>query len=46
MTSLGYENLSDIRPGDTMAAVEDMLEKHYDPTSLVTAISGMCRLNA
>jgi site-specific recombinase XerD len=43
MTSLGYENLSDIRPGDTMAAVEDMLEKHYDPTSLVTAISGMRR---
>lgn len=43
MTSLGYEKLSDIQPGDTIAAVEDMLEKHYDPTSLVTAISGMRR---
>ena len=43
MTSLGYENLDDIQPGDTIAAVEDMLEKHYDPTSLVTAISGMRR---
>ena len=43
MTSLGYEKLSDIQPGDTIAAIEDMLEKHYDPTSLVTAISGMRR---
>ena len=43
MTSLGYEDLDDIQPGDTIAAVEDMLEKHYDPTSLVTAISGMRR---
>ncbi len=43
MTSLGYESLSDIQPGDTIAAIEDMLEKHYDPTSLVTAISGMRR---
>lgn len=43
MTALGYEELSDIQPGDTIAAIEDMLEKHYDPTSLVTAISGMRR---
>ena len=43
MTSLGYKNLSDIQPGDTIAAIENMLEKHYDPTSLVTAISGMRR---
>ena len=43
MTSLGYEKLSDIQHGDTIAAIEDMLEKHYDPTSLVTAISGMRR---
>lgn len=43
MTDLGYEELSDIRPGDTIAAIEDMLEKHYDPSSLVTAISGMRR---
>lgn len=43
MTSLGYQELSDIRPGDTIKAIEDMLEKHYEPTSLVTAISGMRR---
>ena len=43
MTSLGYEKLADIQHGDTIAAIEDMLEKHYDPTSLVTAISGMRR---
>lgn len=43
MTALGYEQLSDIRHGDTVKAIEDMLEKHYDPTSLVTAISGMRR---
>lgn len=43
MTALGYEQLSDIQPGDTIAAIEDMLEKHYDPSSLVTAISGMRR---
>lgn len=43
MTSLGYKELSDIQPGDTISAIEDMLEKHYDPTSLVTAISGMRR---
>ena len=41
MTSLGYQKLSDIQPGDTIKAIEDMLEKHHDPTSLVTAISGM-----
>lgn len=40
MTSLGYWKLSDIQPGDT---IEDMLDKHYAPTSLVTAISGMRR---
>lgn len=43
MTSLGYQKLSDVQPGDTIKAIEDMLEKHYDPTSLVTAISGMRR---
>lgn len=43
MTSLGYQKLSDIQPGDTIKAIEDMLENHYDPTSLVTAISGMRR---
>lgn len=43
MTSLGYQKLSDIKPGDTLKAIEDMLDKHYDPTSLVTAISGMRR---
>lgn len=44
MTSLGYQKLSDIQHGDTVKAIEDMLDKHYDPTSLVTAISGMRRL--
>jgi site-specific recombinase XerD len=43
MTSLGYQELSDIQPGDTTKAIEDMLVKHYAPTSLVTAISGMRR---
>lgn len=43
MTSLGYQKLSDIKSGDTINAIEVMLDKHYDPTSLVTAISGMRR---
>lgn len=43
MTAVGYQQLSEIQPGDTIKAIEDMLEKHYDPTSLVTAISGMRR---
>lgn len=43
MTSLGYQKLSDIQHGDTVKAIEDMLDKHYDPTSFVTAISGMRR---
>lgn len=43
MSSLGYQNLSDIQAGDTINAIEDMLEKHYDPSSLTTAISGMRR---
>ena len=43
MTLLGYQELSDIQHGDTINAIEDMLDKHYDPTSLVTAISGMRR---
>ena len=43
MTSLGYQKLSDIQSGDTIKAIEDMLDKHYNPTSLVTAISGMRR---
>ena len=28
MTSLGYQKLSDIKPGDTLKAIEDMLDKH------------------
>src|SRR5699024_12403199 len=43
MTSLGYQKLSDIKPGDTLKAIGDMLDKHYDPTSPVTAISRMRR---
>ena len=43
MTSLGYKELSDIQHGDTVDAIRDMLDKHYAPTSLVTAISGMRR---
>jgi integrase len=43
MTAIGHQQLSDIQHGDTLKAIEDMLEKHYDPTSLVTAISGMRR---
>lgn len=43
MTALGYQELSDIHYGDTTRAIEDMLDKHYDPSSLVTAISGMRR---
>lgn len=43
MTALGYEQLSDIQAGDTISAIEDMLENHYDTSSLVTAISGMRR---
>lgn len=43
MTSLGYQQLSDIRHGDTIKTIEDILNKHYDPTSLTTAISGMRR---
>ena len=43
MTSLGYQKLSDIQSGDTIKAIEDILNKHYDPTSFVTAISGMRR---
>lgn len=43
MTAIGYRQLSDIQHGDTVKAIQDMLEKHYDPTSLVTAISGMRR---
>lgn len=43
MTTLKYQKLSDIRPGDTLAAIEDMLDRHYAPTSLATALSGMRR---
>lgn len=43
MTSLKYQKLSDIKQRDTIKATEDMLDKHYDPTRLVTAISGMRR---
>lgn len=43
MTSLRYQNLSDIKHRVTLKTSEDMLDKHYDPTGLVTAISGMRR---
>ena len=43
MTALGYQELSDIHYGDTTRAIKVMLDQHYDPTSLVTAISGMRR---
>jgi len=43
MTALGYQELSDIHYGDTTRAIMEMLDKHYDPASLVTAISGMRR---
>lgn len=43
MTERDYTQLSDIKHGDTIKAIEDMLEKHYSPSSLVTAISGLRR---
>lgn len=43
MTSLGYKQLSDIKHGDTTKAIEAMLTDHYDPSSFVTAISGLRR---
>jgi len=43
MTSIGYQHLADIQFGDTTNAIVDMLNNHYAPTSLVTAISGMRR---
>lgn len=43
MTSIGHSCLADIRHGDTQDAIEDMLDRHYDPTSLSTALSGMRR---
>lgn len=43
MTGLGYTQLSDIKHGDTIKAIEDMLEKHYSPSSFITAISGLRR---
>lgn len=43
MTTLGHRQLSDIQHGNTIKAIEYMLDKHYAPTSLVTAISGMRR---
>ena len=44
MTELGHTKLSDIQPGDTLNAIERMLEEHYTPSSLATALSGMRRL--
>lgn len=41
--SLIWKQENDIKSGDTINAIEVMLDKHYDPTSLVTAISGMRR---
>lgn len=43
MASLGYQNLSDIRHGDTVKAISAMLEKHYAPTSLGSYIGGLRR---
>ncbi len=43
MTSSGRSCLADIRHGDTQDAIEDMLDRHYDPASLSTALSGMRR---
>lgn len=43
MTQLGYTQLSDIKPGDTLYAIQDMLENHYSPSSLITAICGLRR---
>ena len=43
MTKLGYNQLSDIKHGDTINAIQEMLEKHYSPSSLITAICGMRR---
>ena len=43
MTAIGHQTLSDIRPGDTTDAIEAMLDKHYTPSSLGTAISGLRR---
>ena len=43
MTKLGYNQLSDIKPGDTLNAIQDMLRNHYSPSSLITAICGLRR---
>lgn len=43
MAGLGYETLSDIQSGDTLRAIQDILENHYSASSLCTAISGMRR---
>ena len=43
LTSLQRKNISDIRYGDTSKAIEDMLIKHYAPSSLITAITGLRR---
>lgn len=43
MTELGYTQFSDIKHGDTIKAIEEILEKHYSPSSLATAISGLRR---
>lgn len=43
MTNLGYNQLSDIKPGDTLSAIQEMLVNHYSPSSLITAISGLRR---
>lgn len=43
MTGLGYQNLSDIRHGDTTKAIEYMLEEHYSATSFGTVLGGMRR---
>lgn len=43
MSNLGYTRLSDIQPGDTLKAIQYILDEHYTVSSLCTAISGMRR---
>ena len=43
LTSLQRKNISEIRHGDTSIAIEEMLIKHYAPSSLTTAITGLRR---
>ena len=44
MTNQGRVTLSDIKHGDTLAAIENMLNEHYESYSLTTALSGLRKL--